>query len=59
MISKNFLSLYLIGLYPAALIIGTLTSEIITIILVILFIFECLKNKKFLLFKDPIIYFYL
>ena len=57
MISKNFLPLYLIGLYPAALIIGTLISEIITITLVILFIFECLKNKKFLLFKDPIIYF--
>jgi len=57
MINKNFLPLYLIGLYPAALIIGTLISEIITITLVILFISECLKNKKFLLFKDPIIYF--
>ena len=57
MINKNLLPLYLIGLYPAALIIGTLISEIITIILAILFITECFKNKKFLLFKDPIIYF--
>ena len=57
MINKNLFPLYLIGLYPAALIIGTLISEIITIILAILFITECFKNKKFLLFKDPIIYF--
>tara|TARA_B100001057_G_scaffold30626_1_gene27927 strand:+ start:1679 stop:2893 length:1215 start_codon:yes stop_codon:yes gene_type:complete len=57
MINKNLFPLYLIGLYPAALILGTLISEIITIILAILFIFECLKNKKFLLFKDPVIYF--
>lgn len=57
MINKNLLPLYLIGLYPAALIIGTLISEIITIILAILFINECFKNKKFLFFKDPIIYF--
>ena len=56
MINKNLLPLYLIGLYPAALIIGTLISEIITVILTILFISECIKNKKFLLFKDPIIY---
>ena len=57
MINKNLLPLYLIGLYPAALIIGTLISEIITIILAILFISECVKNKKFLFFKDPMIYF--
>ncbi len=57
MINKNLLPLYLIGLYPAALIIGTLISEIITIILAILFINECFKNKKFLFFKDPVIYF--
>ena len=59
MINKNLFPLYLIGLYPAALIIGTLVSETITIILAILFITECLKNKKFLLFKDPVIYFLL
>ena len=59
MINKKFISLYLIGLYPAALIIGTLVSETITIILAILFITECFKNKKFLLFKDPVIYFLL
>ena len=59
MINKNLLPLYLIGLYPAALIIGTLISEIITVILAILFIYECIKNKKFLLFKDPLIYFLL
>ncbi len=57
MINKNLLPLYLIGLYPAALIIGTLISEIITITLAILFIAECFKNKKFLFFKDPVIYF--
>ena len=56
MINKNLLPLYLIGLYPAALIIGTLISEIVTITLVILFITECFKNKKFLFFKDPVIY---
>ena len=59
MINKNLFPLYLIGLYPAALIIGTLVSETITIILAILFITECFKNKKFLLFKDPVIYFLL
>ena len=59
MINKNLLPLYLIGLYPAALIIGTLISEIITVILAILFISECIKNKKFLFFKDPMIYFLL
>ena len=57
MINKNLLPLYLIGLYPAALIIGTLISEIITVALAILFITECFKNKKFLFFKDPVIYF--
>ena len=57
MINKNLLPLYLIGLYPSALIIGTLISEIITITLAMLFIVECLKNKKFLFFKDPMIYF--
>ena len=57
MINKNLLPLYLIGLYPAALIIGTLISEIITITLSILFITECFKKRKFLLFKDPVIYF--
>ena len=57
MINKNLLPLYLIGLYPAALIIGTLISEIITIVLAILFIAECFKNKKFFFFKDPVIYF--
>ncbi len=56
MINKNLFPLYLIGLYPVALICGTLISEIITISLAILFISECIKNKKFLLFKDPLIY---
>jgi len=57
MVNKNLLPLYLIGLYPAALIIGTLVSEIITIALAILFITECFRNKKFFFFKDPVIYF--
>ena len=53
MINKNLLPLYLIGLYPAALIIGTLISEIITITLAILFIVECFKNKNFYFLKIP------
>lgn len=57
MINKNLFPLYLIGLYPLALIIGTLISESITVILSILFIAEFIKNKKNFTIKDPIIYF--
>lgn len=57
MINKNLFPLYLIGLYPAALIIGTLISETITFILSLIFIFEIIKNKKIFIIKDPIIYF--
>ena len=57
MINKNFLPLYLIGVYPLALIVGTLISETITLALTILFIIEYSKNKKSFLIKDPIIYF--
>ena len=57
MINKNTLPLYLIGLYPLALIVGTLISESITIILSILFIADYIKNKKNFIIKDPIIYF--
>ena len=57
MINKNFLPLYLIGVYPLALIIGTLISESITLALSIIFIIEYSKNKKPFLIKDPIIYF--
>jgi len=57
MIYKNLIPLYLIGLYPVALTIGTLISELVTVILIILFIFECTKEKKIFYIKDPIIYF--
>ena len=57
MINKNLLSLYLIGLYPVALIVGTLVSEFITFVISLLFIFECIKNKKIFNIKDPIILF--
>tara|TARA_B100001059_G_C17810153_1_gene571771 strand:+ start:392 stop:1609 length:1218 start_codon:yes stop_codon:yes gene_type:complete len=57
MINKNLFPLYLIGLYPAALIIGTLISETITLILSLFFIIEIIKNKKVFIIKDPIIYF--
>ncbi len=57
MFNKNLLPLYLIGLYPVALIIGTLVSELITLFISILFIIESIKKKKFLNIKDPIILF--
>jgi O-antigen ligase len=57
MINKKIIPLYLIGLYPAALIIGTLVSEFITIALSIFFIFGIFKNKQIFILKDPIIYF--
>ena len=46
MINKDLLPLYLIGLYPVALIIGTLVSELITFVISILFIIESIKKKK-------------
>jgi hypothetical protein len=57
MINKKHIPLYLIGLYPVGLIIGTLISELITIILSFFLIFEIFKKKKFDFLKDPIIYF--
>ena len=59
MINKKLLPLYLIGLYPIGLIIGTLVSELITIILSFFFISEIFKKKKIIFLKDPIIYFLL
>mgnify|MGYP001168245945 FL=1 len=57
MINKDLLPLYLIGLYPVALIIGTLVSELITFVISILFIIESIKKKKIFNIKDPIILF--
>ena len=54
---KNLAPQILIGLYPVALLVGTLISEIITIFLILFFIFEIFSNKintKF--FSDKIIY---
>ena len=59
MINKKLLPLYLIGLYPIGLIIGTLVSELITIILSFFLICEIFKKKKIIFLKDPIIYFLL
>ena len=53
---KKSLPFYLIGFYPVALILGTLISEILTLFLIILFIFDCIKKKTILFFHDPIIY---
>jgi O-antigen ligase len=57
--NKQLLPLYLIGLYPVGLILGTLISELITVILSFFIIFEIFKKKNFFLLKDPIIYFLL
>lgn len=54
---KNYLPFYLIGLYPVALILGTLISEILTLFLIALYISDCIKDKKKFIFNDPIIYF--
>jgi O-antigen ligase len=54
---KNSVPYYLIGLYPLALIFGTLVSEIITLFLIIFFIIDCVNKKKIFFIKDPIIYF--
>lgn len=56
---KNLLPLYLIGFYPIALTLGTLISESFTVILSLLFLYECIKNKKIFFVKDKIIYFLL
>ena len=57
MINRQLLPLYLIGLYPLALTLGTLISELITLSLIIIFVIHCVKNKKIYFNKDPIIYF--
>ena len=46
MINKQFIPFYLIGLYPFTLILGTLISESLSIILILLFAVESIKNKK-------------
>ena len=57
MINKKFIPFYLIGLYPFTLILGTLISESLSIILILLFAVESIKNKKLNFYKDLIIYF--
>ena len=54
---KKSLPFYLIGFYPVALILGTLISEILTLFLIALYIYDCISEKKKFLYKDPIIYF--
>ena len=54
---EKLMPLWLIGLYPLALILGTLVSEIINVLLILLFIFFSIKNKIIIKFDDPIIYF--
>ena len=53
---EKLMPLWLIGLYPLALILGTLISEIINVLLIILFIHFSIKNKSIIKFDDPIIY---
>ena len=57
MLNKQSIAFYLIGFYPFTLILGTLISETLNLILIILFIIECIKNKNIKHYKDPIIYF--
>ena len=57
MTNKKFIPFYLIGLYPFTLILGTLISETLNLILIFLFVKECIKNKSLENYKDPIIYF--
>ena len=57
MINKQSIAFYLIGFYPFTLILGTLISETLNLILIILFIIEGRKNKNIKHYKDPIIYF--
>ncbi len=57
MINKNSIALYLIGFYPFTLILGTLISETLNLVLILLFANEFFKNKKLNFYKDPIIYF--
>ena len=57
MTDKKYIAFYLIGFYPFTLILGTLISEILNLILIILFVNECIKNKSLENYKDPIIYF--
>jgi len=57
MINKQSIAFYLIGFYPFTLILGTLISESLNLILIILFAIECIKNKNTKNYKDPIIYF--
>jgi O-antigen ligase len=54
---KRSLPFYLIGFYPVALILGTLISEIITLFLIALYIYDCINDKKKFIYNDPIIYF--
>jgi len=53
---EKLLPLWLIGLYPLALIIGTLISEIINVLLIILFLYSSIINKKPIKLDDKIIY---
>ena len=54
---KKSLPFYLIGFYPVALILGTLISEILTLFLIALYIYDCISEKKKFLYNGPIIYF--
>ncbi len=53
---EKLLPLWLIGLYPLALILGTLISEIINFLLIILFFYSSIVNKKPIKLDDKIIY---
>ena len=54
---KRSLPFYLIGFYPVALILGTLISEILTLFLIALYFYDCINDKKKIIYNDPIIYF--
>ena len=47
---------YLIGFYPISLILGTLISESITSILILIFLFNIFKKESRYAINDPLIY---
>jgi O-antigen ligase len=53
----NYLNSYLVCLLPIALLAGSLVSNIIVVLICLIFLFDIIKNRKDFLFKDKNIYF--
>ena len=52
-------SLLLLSLFPAALVVGPLIAEIIANTLILIFLFDSVRKKNFLIFKNKIFIFFL